>query len=134
MPRILTIVASLAACSVPQPQATVQQASLSVPVYQWPFRQERPEGDHPAHGEGSGESASVVGIAASGTFTNVAAQQVTFSNDFTLISGGPFYAGHEQFSKGSPRSNFTLRVLPDEPTKFFRAAIPRRTVGTRTGR
>ncbi len=65
--------------------------SLTVPVaptYELPYIPERPDADHPAHGEGSGEMPFSVGVGASGTYTNVTAQNLFFQSDFTPIRGG----------------------------------------------
>jgi hypothetical protein len=67
----------------------------------------RPEADHPAHGEGSGELPTLVGIgAASGTFTN------TTSAVLTTPSWGP-PSGNGQF-QGPPAAHL-LHVAPITP-------------------
>jgi len=134
-PRLLSgllILPGLAACPVSQHQATLRSLTAPLPpTYEWPYIPERPDTDHPAHGEGSGELPFSVGIAASGTNTNVAAQTVWFHNDFTPIS--PEFFAERYVTRPSPASNLEIRV-ESQAKKLPRAAMPRRTVGSRSGR
>ena len=106
-PRFLSgllILPGLAACPVSQHQATLRSLTVPPPpTHEWPYIPERPQPDHPAHGEGSGELPFSVGIAASGTNTNVAAQTVWFHNDFTPIS--PEFFAERYVVQPSPASN-----------------------------
>lgn len=56
-------------------------ATLTVPVAQQPVRLpgDKPEPEHPPHGEGSGELPTFVGISASGVMTNTSAVVMTTS-------------------------------------------------------
>ena len=58
---------------------TTAMATLTVPVAQRPVRlpSEKPEPEHPPHGEGSGELPTFVGISASGAMSNVSAAVMT---------------------------------------------------------
>src|SRR5579863_9653704 len=115
--------------AAPGHQATIESMTAPLPpTYEWPYIPERPDPDHPAHGEGSGEMAFSVGIAASGANTNVA-QQTTFHSDYAPIST-EFFA--ERFL---PRPVSNLKIRVDSQTKTLsRVAMPRRSVGSRSGR
>ena len=122
-------VVPLATCTVSHATPTMHSlvAPASEPAHHWPQPSERPEPEHPAHGEGSGESATVVGIGASGIYTNATAQQVWFNS--TDISGAPSRFLDEPFLRPLPK--LTIRVQ----TKAKLAVRPiRRTVGARSGR
>lgn len=131
-PRLLFLLPGLAACPASQAQPTlcpiVAQRS---PVHRWPELAERPESEHPAHGEGSGESPTVVGVAASGVFSNVTAQRVWLENDYSSAPSSSFLDG--LFMEMSSRSNLTLR-LQSHAKQSFRDATTRRSVGARSGR
>lgn len=129
---VLLVLSGIAACPVSSQQATLRSLTAPLPpTHEWPYIPERPEQDHPAHGEGSGELEFSVGIAASGTTTNVAAQAVWFRNDFTLIPQ-KFFA-EKYVMHLSPTSNLKPRVAP-QAKRLARAAIPHRTVGSRGSR
>jgi hypothetical protein len=128
----LVILPVLAPCPVTQHQATLRSLTAPLPpTYEWPHIPERPDGDHPAHGEESGELPFSVGIAASGINTNVAAQTVWFHNDFTPTS--PEFFAERYVMRPSPASNLEIRV-ESQTNKLARAAMPRRTIGSRSGR
>ena len=133
-PRFLSgllILRGLAPCPVSEHQATWRSLTAPLPpIYHLPYIPERPDGDHPAHGEGSGELLFSAGIAASGTFTNIAAQTVSFRNDFIPISE-EFFA--ERFTPPSRAWNQKIRVEP-RSKKILRAAMPRRTLSSRNDR
>ena len=107
----------------------VKQAAPLCPTYAMPKIPERPEHDDPAHGEGSGESPFSVGIASSGATPNVTSQMVTFNNDYIPMSP-EFFA--ERFV---PRVSPKLEIRVDSrPRNFSKAGMPRRMVGSRSGR
>jgi hypothetical protein len=99
------------------------------PVRGWPARREPVDRhkDHPAEEEGT----LVFGVGASGIHTNVEAQHIWYQNDYTSVASTQFLG--DLFRNTSPRSKLTLRVHP-QGQQSFRAAITRRTVGSRTGR
>jgi len=107
----------------------MRSLTAPVPRYEWPVHRERPEGDHPGHGEGSDESPSTIGVAASGAMTNVAAQHVWFHSDFTVIPATQFFA--ELYVSRTPVP--VIQVEPQTCT-MLKVALPRRMVGTRSGR
>lgn len=118
----------LLSCAIsPAPRKpTVRSLTIPVPVHSWPYRQEPLESDHPAHGEGSDESPHFLGIGASGAMTNSTAQFQSLTSEFGISEG--FFA--DLFK---PRPKLMLRVQPQ--TKVVtRQVLPRRTVGSRSGR
>lgn len=67
-PKLLLLLPFLAGCSVSDVQPSMYiSASSPDPIRKWPEQPELPEGDHPAHGEGSSESPIYLGI---GSFAN----------------------------------------------------------------
>lgn len=129
--RLLSLfVLPLGTCPAPQVH-TLHSLVEDVPVHEWPNRSEHPEPAHPAHGEGSGDPPFTVGIAASGIFTNVTAQQIWFTSEPACSTPERFFA--DQFLAKTNR-NVTLRVQPQQGKRISRDTIPRRTVGARSGR
>jgi hypothetical protein len=129
-PRLLRtlFVLPLATCpSLPaNPTFHTMVAPVATPVREWPQSSERPESEHPAHGEGSGEWPTFVGLGASGVYTNVAAQHIWFQN---AISIAPPRFLDERFLK--PLPSLTMRVQ----THAKMSVRPtRQAVGTRSGR
>lgn len=84
-PKVLFLLPGLATCPTSHAQASWHSLTPpAMPVYVWPERQELPEKDHPAHGEGSGESRMFVGVA-----TNASGRVVVDSS----ASGSAFSNG-----------------------------------------
>ena len=128
--RTLFVLPGLATSPAPQAQPMVHALvapAAAVPGREWPESAERPESEHPAHGEGSGEWPTFVGVGASGVYTNVAAQHVWFQNDNVAVAPPRFL--DEGFLKTLPK--LTMRVQ----THAKMSVRPtRRAVGTRSGR
>lgn len=134
-PRLLSgllILPGLVTSPVSRHQATVGSLTAPLPpIYEWPVIPEHPDAEHPAHGEGSGELPFSVGVAASGIHTNVAAHTLWFQNDFVPISH-EFFA--EQFVARSPQAQKLELRVNSQANRLRRTAIPRSTVGSRSGR
>lgn len=128
--RTLFVLPGLATCPVSHSQPTLHALVAPVaPAREWPEPSELPEPEHPAHGEGSGDFPTLVGIGASGIYTNVAAQHIWFRSDPVSISPTQFF--DEQSLKTLPK--LVVRVQPQGKSSFRRTAM-RRTVGSRSGR
>jgi hypothetical protein len=76
----------------------------------------RPEADHPAHGEGSGELPTVVGIGASGAFTN-ATSAVLISTSWGPLGGNS--PAFDIFRERRVSQMQMLHVAPVTPRRPF---------------
>ena len=103
----------------------------ATPLHEWPEHRDLPEKTDPAHGEGSGESPSMIGVGASGIYTNVSAQYECYQ--YEVNSAAPLRLFGEPFTNWSQRTHLTIRVEP-ERKRICRGAMPRSCLGARTGR
>jgi hypothetical protein len=102
-PKLLLFLPGLATCPTldAQPMLYISIASPA-PTREWPELPDLPEGDHPAHGEGSSESPMYQGVggyvnantsnrivvdsSASGNYNSLSPQAVWLANRFPLVT------------------------------------------------
>lgn len=86
-PKVLFLLPALATCPQSPARPTIHWLTPpALPIYHWPEHREWPEGDHPAHGDGSSESPIYLGL---GAYTNNSSVSVDSGASGTLASTTP---------------------------------------------
>jgi len=122
-PRLLKtlFILPLAGCPASPAQPTLHSlVAPAPPVRQWPELPDVPEGDHPAHGEGSTESPMMLGL---GGYTNINVSN-TFARGVTVDSGA---SGSYASVASTPwlNNNFPLVVSTEHLVEPFpRVTLP----------
>jgi hypothetical protein len=125
-PKMLLLLPGLASCTTldGQPTLYISVAPLA-PIRKRPELPELPERDHPAHGEGSSESPTYLGLGAytntsgrvivdstaSGSYTSIAPQAMWLANRFPLIASTRDF--DVEPSLPTPPPIKTFQVAPD---------------------